>query len=100
MLFHLKIYIATPNTCNPVPRVMKFSFVRQFLGHHYFVFSLSDLSSGVEITILQEIMHFHLTIYMATPLHKNLMVVPSLTINIYSVCLIYAQEKRKKNLKE
>ena len=42
-----------------------------FLGHHYYILGLSNLWMGVEKKILKEIMHFHHTTYMATPLHKN-----------------------------
>ena len=32
---------------------------RPFLGHHYFIISLTELCLGVENKILREIMHFH-----------------------------------------
>ena len=42
-------------------------FVRPFIGHHYFINSLSDLCMGVEKKIFKEIMHFHFMTNMAKP---------------------------------
>ena len=44
-----------------------YNFGRPFLGHHYYILSLSDLCLGVDKNIFKEIMHFHNMIYMATP---------------------------------
>ena len=51
----------------PAPGVMKLNFGRPFLGHYYYILSLSDICMGVEMKIFQEIMHFHYMTYMATP---------------------------------
>ena len=42
-------------------------FGRNFLGHHYYILSLSYLFLGVEKKILNEIMHFQFMNYMTTP---------------------------------
>ena len=47
------------------------SWKLQFLGHHYYTLSLSDLCLGVEKKIFKEIMHFYYMTYMAIPQHKN-----------------------------
>ena len=50
---------------------MKFTILVSFLGHCYYILSLSNLCMGVENKILKEIMHFHHMTYMTTPQHKN-----------------------------
>ena len=51
---------------NPYPGGNQiYNFGSQFLGHHYYLSSLSDLYLGVE-KVFKEIMHFHYMTYMAT----------------------------------
>ena len=53
-------YMATPLHQNPSPGGDEINnFGRPFLGHHYYILSLSDLSLGVEKNIFKEIMHLH-----------------------------------------
>ena len=60
--------MATPKHSNPSPRGHEiYNFGRPFLGHHYYILSLSDLSLGIEKKIFKEIMQFHYMTYMATP---------------------------------
>ena len=64
--------MATPLRKNPSPRGHgSYNFGRPFLGHHYYILSLSNLCLGVEKKIFKEKMHFHYMTYMATPYHKN-----------------------------
>ena len=52
----------------PLPRGHEnYNFGRPFLGHHYYIISLSDQCLGVEKKISKEMMHFHYMTYMATP---------------------------------
>ena len=52
---------------NPCPEGHEFySFGRPFLGHQYYIFSLSDLCSRVEKKLFEDIMHVHYMTYMAT----------------------------------
>ena len=37
-----------------------YNFDRSFLGHHYYIFHLSDLCLGEEENIFKEIMQFHI----------------------------------------
>ena len=72
MQFHYMTYMATPQHKNPCPRSHQiYNFGKLFLGHHYYILSLSDLCLGVEKTIFEEIMYFHYLTYMATPQRKN-----------------------------
>ena len=51
-------YMATPLPQSPCPRSFEvYNLGRPFLGHHYFILSLSDLCMGV-IQILKEKTHF------------------------------------------
>ena len=75
------------------------NFLRSFLCHHYYIFSLSDLCPGVEKKISKEIMHFsghvlHVALESLPGIMKmTILVDPSLVIiTIYLVCLIYVQE--------
>ena len=43
-----------------------FNFGRPFLGHYYYVLSLSHPCRGIEKKNLKEIMHFHFMCYMVT----------------------------------
>ena len=53
------IYMATPLHKNPCPWGHEiYNFLASFLGHHNYIFSLSNLCLEVE-KILKEIMHFH-----------------------------------------
>ena len=64
--------MATPKHKNPCPRGHEVhTFGRPFLGHYYYILSLSDLCLGVKTKILKEIMHFHYMTNMATPQNKN-----------------------------
>ena len=55
-------------TSEPLPRGHEiYNFGRPFLGHHYYIISLSDLCLGAEKKIFKEIMHFHYMTYKATP---------------------------------
>ena len=66
------IYMATPLHKNPCPWGHEiYNFLASFLGHHNYIFSLSDLCLGVEKKVFKEIMQFHYKTYMATPLYKN-----------------------------
>ena len=68
MLFHLMTYMATPEHKNSCARGHEiYNFGRPFLGHHYYIFGLSDLCLRVKKKIFKEIMHFHYMTYMATP---------------------------------
>ena len=52
---------------NPSPGVDDiYNFGRPFLGHHYYILSLSDLCLGVK-KIFKGIMHIHYMTYMAAP---------------------------------
>ena len=65
-------YMATPWHQNLSPGDHEiYNFGRPFLGHHYYIPSLSDLSLGVEKKIFKEIMYFHYMTYTATPYRKN-----------------------------
>ena len=44
-----------------------YNFGRPFLGHHYYIHSLSDLFLGVKRKIFKEIVHFDYMTCMATP---------------------------------
>ena len=44
-----------------------YNFGRPFLGHQYYIHSLSDLCLGVEKKICKEIMPFDYKTYMAIP---------------------------------
>ena len=49
---------------NPIPGGHEIhNFGRPFLGHHYYLLSVSDLSLGVDKKIFKEIMHFHYMTY-------------------------------------
>ena len=68
MHFQYITYIATPERKNPCPGGHEsYNFGRPFLGHHYYILSLSDLYLGVEKKFLKEIMHFHYMTNMAKP---------------------------------
>ena len=47
---------------------------RPFLGHHYYIISLSDVCLGVEKKIFKEINCFHYETYFVTPRTRNLLV--------------------------
>ena len=86
-----------------------YNFGRPFLGHDYYILSLSDLCLGVK-KIFKGTMHFHFMTYIATPQHKNPcpggheiynFVDPSLVmITIHLVCLNHAPEKRRRLLEK
>ena len=67
--------MATPQHKNRCPGGHEiYNFIRPFLGHFYFIVSLSDLCLGAEKKIFKEIIHFYYMTYMATPYrpqHKN-----------------------------
>ena len=44
-----------------------YNFGRPFLGHHFYILSLSDSCLEVEKNIFIGKMHFHYMTYMATP---------------------------------
>ena len=68
MHFHYMTYKATPQHKNRCPRVHEnYYFRRPFIGHHYFILSLSELCLGIEMKIFKEIIHFNYMIYIATP---------------------------------
>ena len=95
--------MATPQSKNPCPGVDEnYKFGKPFLGHHYYIHSLSGLCLGVN-KIFKGIMHFLYMTDMAMPLHKKpcppgvikltILVDPFMVIiTIYIVCLIYASE--------
>ena len=57
--FHYTTYMATPQRKNPCPWGHEINnFGRPFLGHHYYILSMSDLCLGVEKKIFQEIHQF------------------------------------------
>ena len=63
--------MATPKHQNPSPGGHEiYSFDRNFLGHHYYILSLSDLCLGVEKQIFKEIMQFHYMTLMVMSQHK------------------------------
>ena len=72
MHFTLWLIWPSPSTRTPAMQVMKFTISRLFLGHHYYIHSLSDLCLWVQRKIFKEIMHYHYMTYMATPQHKTL----------------------------
>ena len=82
----------------------------QFLGHHYYTFSLSDQCLVVEKKIFKEIMHYHYKTYMTTPQQKNpcpgvmkfkILVDPFLVIiTLHVVCLNRVPEKGRGILKK
>ena len=112
MHFHYMTYMATPQHKNPCPGGHEiYNFGRPFLGHHYYVRSLSDLCLGVKKRIFKGIMHFHYMTYMATPQPKNpcprglkftIWVDPSLVIItiIHLFCLKYALDQRRRFFKK
>ena len=56
--------MAMPERKNPCPGGHEsYNFGRLFLGHHYFILSVSDLCLGVEKKIFKEIMHFYYIAY-------------------------------------
>ena len=72
MYFPFMIYMAMPLHKNPCPRGQGiYNLGRTFLGHHYYILSLSDLCLRVEKEIFKEIMQSHYMTYMAMPQHKN-----------------------------
>ena len=72
MHFYHITYMATPQHKNPCPgRYEIYNFGRPFLGHHYFILTLSDICLGVEKKIFRELMYFHYITYMVTPQSKN-----------------------------
>ena len=83
-----------------------YNFGRPFLGHHYYILSLSDLSLGVEKKIFKEITHFiwprPSTRTPAPGVMKfTILVDPSLVIiTTYLVCLINAWEQRRRFFKK
>ena len=89
-------YMATPKHHNPSPWGHEsYNFGRPFLGHHYYILSLSDICIGVEKKIFKEIMHFHHMTYMATVtgLKFTILVDPSMVIiTIHLVCLNHTPE--------
>ena len=61
-------YMATPEHQTPSPGGHEiYNFGTPFLGHQYYIHSLSDQRLGVEKKIFKEIMHVHYMTYMATP---------------------------------
>ena len=61
--------MAKPILQEPLPRGHEnYNFLRPFIGHHYNIYSLSDLCLVVNKKILKEIMHFHYMTYMAKPI--------------------------------
>ena len=95
--FHYMTYMTMPQCKNSCPKGHKiYNFGRPFLGHHYYILSLSDLCLGADKKIFKEIMHFHYVIYDHTPAQEplprgNPFLVIS-TICMYLNCLIYAWE--------
>ena len=70
--FYYTTYLATPQHKNPLPGGHEiYNFGTPFLGHPYYIHSLSDLCIGVEKKIFKEIMFFHYMTYMATPQGNN-----------------------------
>ena len=68
MNFHFMTCMAMPQHKNPCLGGHEiYNFGRPFLGHHYYILSLSDLCLGVEKKICKEIMYFNFMTYMATP---------------------------------
>ena len=64
--------MATPLRQNPCPGGYEiYNFGRPFLGHHYYLLSLSELCLGVEKKIFKSIMHFYYMTEMANPKHKK-----------------------------
>ena len=60
--------MAKPYRMNPCPGGHEsYNFGRPYLGHYYYILSLSDLCLGVKMKIFKEIMHFHYKTYIATP---------------------------------
>ena len=60
--------MATPQHKTPCPGVHEiYNFGRPFLGHHYYILSLSDQCLGVEKKVFKEIMHFHYMTSLTTP---------------------------------
>ena len=61
-----------PQHKNPYPGGHEiYNFGRPFLGHHYYIFSLSDLCLGAKERNSKGIMHFHYMTFMVMPQHKN-----------------------------
>ena len=72
--FHYMTYMTMAQYKNSCPKGHKiYNFGRPFLGHHYYILSLSDLCMGADKKIFKEIMHFHYTgmSYLTTAQHKN-----------------------------
>ena len=60
--------MAMPQHKDPCPGGHEiYYYGRPFLGHNYFILSLSDLYLSEEKNIFKEIMHFHYMTDMATP---------------------------------
>ena len=60
--------MATPLLKNPYPGGHEiYNFGRPFLGHHYYIFNLSDLCLGVKKKIFKGIMHLHYMTHMVAP---------------------------------
>ena len=52
--------MATPQHKNRCPRVHEnYNFRRPFIGHHYFILSMSELCLGIEMKNFKEIIHFN-----------------------------------------
>ena len=109
MQFHYMTNMATPQHKNPCPRGQEiYNFGRHFLGHHYYILSLSDVCLGDERKIFKEIMHFYYMTYMVTPqnltpgvMKFTILVDPSLfIITTYLVFLINTWEQRRRCFKK
>ena len=95
------IYIIYINYYNDLHEI--YNFGTPFLGHHYYILSLSDQCPREKIKrFLKEMMHFHYDLHGHALAQKNpapgvkkftIRVDPSLVIiTTYLVCLIYAWE--------
>ena len=98
-------YMATPQLKKPCPKGHDINnFGRPFLGHYYHILSLSDLCQVVEKRVLKkQSFSLQYMTYMAIPQHKKpcpgVMKFTNL-VDLSSVCLIYAQEQRRRFLKK
>ena len=65
--------MATSMDTNSCPSYHEiYNFERLYLGHYYYIFSLSHLCSGVQKKIFNEMMHFHYkTIIFQCPCRKK-----------------------------
>ena len=60
LFFTIWPYMATPHHRNPCPRGHEiYNFGRGFLAHHYYIFSLSAICTGVKKKIFKEIQQFY-----------------------------------------